>query len=721
VTRPAAAGPVARPATPWAAWALAGLSIALATLWLAMAIGYHHQLGSANIIFNGDDALVAIVYPAVGALITRHDRANRIGWLMIAIGLSLGLCCVAQAYSERAPLTGPHAPSAGQWADWLGTWVWVPGWVLAITLLLLLFPDGHPPSPRWRPAIWATFASIGLMIVGAVLDPQPNSEPTYRNPTASPATAGLASVLEVGAAVLGLGAAVACLVALVIRFRRSRGEQRQQMKWFAYAGIATLVLLPGNTVLATSPLLQVMGYLDVGLLPVAVGIAILKYRLYDIDVVISKTVVYALLAALITAIYVTVVVGIGHLAGAGGQPSLGLSILATALVAAVFQPARERAQRFATHLVYGRKATPYEALAQLSERMASTYATDDLLSRMARTVGEATGALRTDVWLRSGAELRDSASFPATAEPAAAIPLASGQLPAQPATARLVPVEHDGELLGALSVSKKRGDTFSPTEENLVANLAAQAGLVLRNVALAEQLRSRLAELAASRERLITAQDRERHRLERDIRTSAQPEIAALISQLGQAAAALDGDGTRAKALLAGAAQQASLALHRLRELTRGIYPALLADLGLAAALGAQAGKVPVPVSVQAGGLGRYPQDVEAAVYFCAMEALQNVSRHAGASRASVTCSAADGELRFEVAGDGHGFDHELVSSGGLQWMADRLDAVGGDLWVDSDPGQGTRVSGRVPVTGERPRRVHTVWISQPEARRTTH
>ncbi len=189
------------------------------------------------------------------------------------------------------------------------------------------------------------------------------------------------------------------------------------MKWFAYAGIATLVLLPGNTALATTPVLQVMGYADVILLPAAIGIAILKYRLYDIDVVISKTVVYAVLAAFITAVYVLLVVGIGSLAGSGGRPNLGLSIVATALVALAFQPVRERAQRLANRLVYGRRATPYQALAQLSERMAGTYATESLLPTMATIVAGATGAARADVWLRDGGELRAVASWPAAAGP----------------------------------------------------------------------------------------------------------------------------------------------------------------------------------------------------------------------------------------------------------------------------------------------------------------
>jgi signal transduction histidine kinase len=434
-------------------------------------------------------------------------------------------------------------------------------------------------------------------------------------------------------------------------------------------------------------------------IPAACAVAILKYRLYGIDVVISKTVVYAVLAAFITAVYVLLVAGAGALAGSGGRPSLGLSILATAVVAVAFQPVRERVQRFANRLVYGRRATPYEALSQLSERMASTYATEDLLPTMARIVAEATGAARADVWLRDGGELRAVASCPADAGPRPAMRLAGGQLPAASRAGRIVPVLHHGELLGALSITKKRGDAVTPTEDTLVGNLAAQAGLVLRNVGLTEQLLARLAELRTSRERLVTTQDRERQRLERDIRDGAQRQLAGLASKLELAAQTLQHDEAQAKTLLNQVTTHTAQALKDLRELARGIYPALLADMGIAAALDAQSRKTPIPVSVEAGGIGRYPQETEAAVYFCALEALRNAAKHAHATRASVRLSQSNAELRFEVTDNGQGFDPATTQQGtGLQGIADRIDALGGHVHVDSAPGRGTRIDGQIPV-----------------------
>jgi signal transduction histidine kinase len=275
-------------------------------------------------------------------------------------------------------------------------------------------------------------------------------------------------------------------------------------------------------------------------------------------------------------------------------------------------------------------------------------------------------------------------------------------------------------LLGALSVTKKRGDAITPTEDRLIGNLATQAGLVLRNAGLTEQLMARLADLRASRERLVTAQDRERRRLERDLRDGAQRELAGLADKLGQAADALDRDEAEAKALLTDVTAEIARALAGLRELARGIYPPLLADMGVAAALDAQARKAPIAVSVEADGIGRYPQEIEAAVYFCALEALRSAAGQAGAARASVHLSARDGELRFEVAGDGEapghnggapginghrpGADRGLDAAGGgsaadLQAMADRIDALGGEIHIDPAPGRGTRISGSVPAT----------------------
>ncbi len=415
---------------------------------------------------------------------------------------------------------------------------------------------------------------------------------------------------------------------------------------------------------------------------------------------INKTLVYGSLAAFITAVYVAIVVGLGSLvAQHGARAGLWLSIAATAVVAVAFQPVRARVQHLANRLVYGRRATPYEVLAQFAERTAGTYATEELLPRMARILAEGTAARRADVWLRADGVFRDDATWPPGEPPFPQTRADTGGRLAVPGADRVLPVRYQGEVLGALSVSKRPGESLTPAEGKLLADLAAQAGLVLRNVGLWEQLTARLEEIRASRQRLVAAQDEERRRIERNIHDGAQQQLVALTIKLNLTEGLIGTDPEGERELLAELRQEAASAVEDLRDLARGIYPPLLAGEGLAAALRAQAAKSPVPTSVEADGIARYPQDVEAAVYFCVLEALQNVAKYAGASSARVRLAASGDELRFEVADDGAGFDPGAKAFGtGLQGMADRLSAHDGVLDVRTSPGAGTVVTGRLRV-----------------------
>jgi signal transduction histidine kinase len=270
-------------------------------------------------------------------------------------------------------------------------------------------------------------------------------------------------------------------------------------------------------------------------------------------------------------------------------------------------------------------------------------------------------------------------------------------VPAYPAD-RVLPVRHRGEVLGALSVSKRPGESLTPTEDRLLTDLAAQVGLVLKNAGLREQLLARLEEIRASRQRLVAAQDEERRRIERNIHDGAQQQLVALAIKLTLAEALIGSDTDGERELLAELRQDATGAVEDLRDLARGIYPPLLAGEGLVTALTAQARKAPVPTSVTADGVCRYAQDVEAAVYFCVLEALQNVAKYAAATRAEVRLAASGHDLKFEVTDDGAGFDPGSKTYGtGLQGMADRLHAHGGSVTVRSSPGAGTTISGRLP------------------------
>jgi signal transduction histidine kinase len=280
------------------------------------------------------------------------------------------------------------------------------------------------------------------------------------------------------------------------------------------------------------------------------------------------------------------------------------------------------------------------------------------------------------VLLRVGPDLREMASF-GTPD----------------ADETFVPVNHQGEDVGALAVTFPANDPIDAEKERLIGDLATQAGLVLRNTRLLEELR-------ASRQRLVAAQDEERRKIERNLHDGVQQQLVAMNVQLGLLARMAEGDPAKAVEMATMLQTRATEALDDLRDLARGIYPPLLADKGLVSALEAQARKAAVPTRVEADGVERYPRDVESAVYFCTLEALNNVAKYAGATSATIELAQQDGHMTFRVRDDGAGFDPATTSYGtGLQGMADRLDAIGGDLTVMSTPGSGTTVTGRVPVS----------------------
>jgi signal transduction histidine kinase len=636
-----------------------------------------------------------IVFAGFGAFIASRVPRNPIGWLFMAVASLVALGFVGGEYAGYALRTNPGSLPAPEWAAWFGEWTWIPAIGLMTTFLFLLFPDGRLPSRRWRPVAWFAGALLGAaFVLGAFTERRLGG--LVENPVGFIPNLGGGPTPAEGPVllVLFLVAILLSVSSLFFRYRRAPREQRQQLKWFLYAGAFTALSFGLGDFLP-----NVIGNVTFGLvllaLPAATAVAVLKYRLYDIDVVINKTVIYLVLAAFVTLVYVLVVVAIPVLVFGAESGFNPLPFAAAAIVALAFQPVRRWGSRLANRLVYGKRATPYEVLSQFSQRMGETYAAEDVLPRMARTLCEGTGAVRTEVWLRVGAELRREAAWPdGDSDREKVLPMTGGKLPEIPGAARAYPVEHQGERLGALAISMPRGETVTPASEKLVRDVASQAGLVLRNVRLIEEIR-------ASRQRLVAAQDQERRRLERNIHDGAQQQLVALAVKVRLAETVAERDPAKAKVLLEEVRRATQEALEDLRDLARGIYPPLLADKGLTTALESQARKSVVPVEVDADGIGRYPQEAEAAAYFCVLEALQNVAKYAGASRAIVRLRHHDGLLDFSVSDDGRGFDPASTPRGsGLQNMADRLEALGGRVDIGSAPGGGTTVRGWIPVGG---------------------
>jgi signal transduction histidine kinase len=685
--------------------ALLGTTVALGSGFV-IAVGFgaaatfgggDRSSGATVLLFGLAGAAGAAGVSLLGSVMVRRAH-NPIGWAFQAMGLAavtaLGTDALLQLTLGRTvPLHPPGITVVG----WVNNVSFL-ALVLPIPAIFLLFPTGQPLSPLWRWALrlWAVGVAASLLWAafrpGEVYGNPPPHRVRVDNPLAIDALQWLFPVLVDVGGFAALAAAVLGVISLVVRFRRSRGEERAQMRWLAFAAlIAGLLLLAQLAIVLTfgdgSPVSNRVGpYLFGGLvivllvgIPASVAIAVLKYRLYDLEIVIRKTVVFGLLAAFITAVYAGIVGGIGVMVGS--KSSTSLSFVAAAALAVLFQPARDRARRVADRLVYGKRATPYEVLSEFSSRVGEAYAADDVLPRMAQVLAAGTGAEAAAVWLRVGGELQPAAVWPAEA----AVPT---ELPSD-----AVDVFHQGDLLGALSVAMPPTDPMDPIKRQLVEDLASQAGLVLRNVRLIEELR-------ASRQRLVAAQDEERRKIERNIHDGAQQQLVALAVKLRLAETLATGEGAEKTAATLGQLQSdAGTALEDLRDLARGIFPPLLADKGLREAIASQARKSPVPVDIDADNVGRYPQEVEAAVYFCSLEALQNVAKYAHASRASIKLTQINGSLTFEVTDDGDGFDPTTTGYGtGLQGMADRLDAIGGTLIVKSEPGHGTSVTGRVPA-----------------------
>jgi signal transduction histidine kinase len=641
--------------------------------------------------FAAVQAGVALTFGVFVWLVVPHQPRNRAVWAMAA---STGAAVNAAALA-LVPLLMDGDPSvvldpdwvpadtpAVAWVQVIGNAASVPGLFAPLTLGLLLFPDGALPSRRGRLAAAVATTSIAVLAV--------THGWWYRPTNASRAEA---PVLLAALFVLIAMIAVS-VISLVRRFRRSSGRHRLQYKWVVWGtGIAAatfggFAFVPDTA--KTSDSAALVAVVATVCWAVAYGIALGRYRLYEIDLVISRTLVYLALAALIAGVYVAVVVVLGS---ALGGSSIWMSMLATALVAVTFEPARTHLQQWANRLVYGHRATPYEILGHLTRQLAVVERHDELLERLAAQLCAGTGALRVTVWLDDAGALRPVAVAPAGAT-APEIFMGTGGLPGHD-----VAIEHEGEVLGHLTVEEDPARSLRPTDTDLARDLARSAALVVHKFRLDRDLATTAAEIAESRRRLIDAQDNELRRLERELNSTVEQDVVALKVQIGLAErVARDERSDRAATLLAQLATSAQDAIGQIRSLAQGIYPPLLDADGLTAAIPALGAQAPLDVRVEIDVDHRHPPEFEGAVYFCVSEALTNASKHA---HGPVTISVTDraGALTFTVTDSGPGFDADHTTPGsGLHNMHDRLDALGGNLALTSHPGASTTITGTLPL-----------------------
>ena len=673
-------------------WAACGFGLVIWALHFVVwaAGGFPSGLGSTDPEGDWNDSFLRVAYAVtmgtasiIGAAVIARQPRNAIGWISLIAGLMIALDVASGAYATSPALATPGSrPPAASWVAWVGT-LFEANWALIVPLLLL-FPDGHLPSHRWGPLLWLTAVAGTLLLLTLAFGPGPlSAAAAIDNPLGVPALAEPLSLVGRIAALVLVGAVLLSTAALVLRFRRARGDERQQLKWIVSAAVVWSLALAA-TLLAPrpwQPVVELAYVLVLGGFVLSFGLAILKYRLYDVDLVISRALVYAVLAASIGLVYIAVVVGMGALIGTRGEPNLVLSLVATATVALAFQPVRERLQLLANRLVYGQRASPYAVLAGFSRRIGSALSVDEVLPRLAEATTQGVGARRSRVRVYVPGGVDRAVAWPPEAMHAD--------------FERTAPVIHQGEPVGEIAVSKQPGEALTPAERALLDDLATQAGPAFSNVRLTEQLR-------ASRQRIVAAQDAERRHIERDLHDGAQQHLVALSINLKMLEELIETDTGAAGELLREIQHQATDALVTLRDLARGIYPPALADRGIVAALEGHLAKSRQAASLEVQprfATARFAPEVEAAVYFCVLEALQNCAKHAREATVRVSLTSHSDRLSFAVIDDGAGFDSTRGGAGsGLHGMADRVAAVGGNLHIRSAPGEGTRVEGTLPL-----------------------
>lgn len=676
------------------------------------------------VLHNG---ILAVGLGALGWVSMPGQARNKSVWALLVGAFFSGLFCAAFAglgllapdplmelpLEEIAALSPIDLPFAAALVFNLSAWAWIPGFFSILTLGLLYFPDGRTPSPRWRWLAWYSILTMAFPSVLFAWLQRPSSTAEIGDVAG---TGGTLGTLAEASVMLPLIAVPLSVGALFLNYRRSRDEARRQIRWIGWGGGFLAAILIVTTVLegTTGSGASLSGYLALIGEVLFVGcfvIAVRKHRLYQIDLVINKTVVYGSLATFIALVYVAVVFGVGSLVGQGRNSSYGLSIAATALVAIVFQPVRRQVERWANRLVYGERATPYEILSDFSHRAAEVEE-EELIERTPRLIVDGTGAAEATIWIRTDDGFRARVTYPTEIDDRS-LALHDGRFE-DPAADHSLSVFHDGELLGGISLRKRRGESVTPTEEELLQNLASGLGLALRNVRLTERLRDQVASLEASRDRVLAAADDARRALELDLDSGPLQQLVALKVKLGPARLqAEQRSAVKTAGVIAQLEEDAGTALQAVRDFAGGIYPPLLEAEGLPAAISQETRQLPIPVALNVGGLDRYPRDVEAAIYFSVLEALQNAVKYSEADSITITLEDGDGELSFSVFDDGVGFDTEQVERGaGLDNMSDRVDAVGGTVMIESVAGEGTTVRGSVPLASVRnglPPADHTV------------
>jgi signal transduction histidine kinase len=621
----------------------------------------------------------------VGGLIVARQPRNPVGWLIIGHALCFTLGELCRQYALYGGVTAPGALPFAAAVAWPAYWLWGPAIAMGFALLPLYFPSGRLPSPGWRFAPWLIVIAMGAATGTMALQPGDDETPGLPNPLGllppldqQGPLGSLFGVAWVLSALLGL-------LSLADRFRRAGSDERKQIQWLAFA---VLVLVVGDRLFPTSgPLSEVMLLLCLTGIWVAIGVAVLRYRLYDIDIIINRTLVYGALSAIVAGLYVALVAYLGALFNTGSN--LMIALATTGVVAVIFQPLRERLQRGVNRLLYGARDEPYSVLALLGRRLEATLAPPEALDTIVATLAQTLKLPYVAIALGPDQEPVALAAQPGDASRRGAL--------------LTLPLSYHGEPAGELRVAPRAGEAgLSPADQRLLDDLARQIGVAVSAARLT-------AELQQARERLVTAREEERRRLRRDLHDGLGPALAAQTLKVGSARHFLTRDSATADRLLGELERDIAAALQEVRRLVYDLRPPALDDLGLVGALRLLAaqysGEVAGPqVAVEAPELPPLPAAVEVAAYRIAQEALANAVRHGRAGRCAVRLEVTDGRagqprLALEVADDGRGIAPEARGGVGLHSMRERAAELGGSCSVSPRPGGGTLVRAELPLT----------------------
>jgi signal transduction histidine kinase len=669
--------------------------------------------------------LSLFVMSAVTGLLVWRQPRSAFTWTFATLAMTQAINALTTQYAIHglnvAPDSLPLADAAARFQLVSG----VPT-IMAAVAAVLLFPDGRLRSIRWSvPVILALVLQVSEALAN-LANPYPliigyagrqgvpvNSLSEWWPIGQAMAWVGRDTLWEGSALFWGNNVLVVLVgLGVVLRMRAASGESRLQLRWFGLAvafactafllsradRIAAFLLsqnLPPFREAALATLHPFALWADQGfstalglLVPLSIGVAITRYRLYDIDLVISRTIIYGGLAAFVTLCYGITVAGVGSIVGQTAGLGPLVTVIAIALIALLLEPVRARLSSLANVAIYGKRASPYEILSDFARSVGRAESADVLLPRMADLVRDGAGATLVEVWVRVGERLQLAAASPTSSSSRETLPGTKELAARAGPTGTVVPVFHDAEQLGALVVVKQRGDELNPAQDRLLNDLASQAGLVFSRFRLVEELRG-------SRARIVAAQDVERRRIERDLHDGAQQRFVNAMLSLGMAQAA-DGNAAHAGDLLRQASREMQAGLSELRDLARGLHPPLLTESGLHAAVASLADRSPIETSVVGVPDRRYAEPVEVTAYYVVAEALANAAKHSHASLIKIRIDEDAGRLRVEVSDDGVG-GVDARRGSGLIGLQDRTAAIGGSLQVESPSGHGTVVRAELP------------------------